>query len=80
MKTDKERYDMILSQKDQSIVEIGFSSQEELGRTVQHFYYVCHSCKDGLKSFYHDNIIMKAVSHMASEKHNILLERKERLK
>jgi len=75
MKTEKERYDMILSQKDQTIVEIGFSSDREVGRTLYHYYYVCHSCKDGLKSFNHDNIIIRAVEHMASERHNILLER-----
>ena len=76
VKSAKERYERIVGEKDQNIVEIGFSSVREPGRTIHHFYYVCHSCKDGIKSFQHDNIIIKAVEHMASERHNILLERK----
>ena len=75
MSEEEKRYKRILTEKDQNIVEIGFSSIKEPGKTINHFYYVCHSCKDGLKSFVHDNIIIRAVEHMASEKHNILLER-----
>ena len=75
MSEEENRYKRIMGEKDQNIVEIGFSSVKETGEIINHFYYVCHSCKDGLKSFQHDNIIIRAVEHMASEKHNIFLER-----
>ena len=70
MKTHEERYTMIMLQRQKLYIEIGFG----LVDGYQHHYYVCHSCKDGLKSFQgEDNIIIKMVEHIASESHKILL-------
>ncbi|MEE9446211.1 MAG: hypothetical protein V3V19_11170 [Cocleimonas sp.] len=66
------RYYKILLDKQKNILEIGFTNEKELDQ----FYFLCHSCKDGLRSNQgHDNIIIQAIGHMASENHMILLSK-----
>ncbi len=70
MKTHEERYTIIMLQRQKLYIEIGFGAFQGL----QFHYYVCHACKDGLKSLQgEDNIIIKMVEHIASESHKILL-------
>lgn len=69
MKPEK-RYDMIMIQKDKWYIEVGFGTADGF----QHMYYICHSCKDGLKSFQGEATMMiKMIEHIASESHKILL-------
>ncbi len=68
----KERYRMILNEKQKSIVEIGVGMTDK----YPHYYFVCHICEDGIKSLQDEShIIVKTVEHMANEKHKILLMR-----
>lgn len=70
MKTTEERYYMIMNQKQNWYIEIGFGK----ANGIQSMYYICHSCKDGLKSMQgEDNIMIKMIEHIASESHKILL-------
>ena len=67
----EDRYHMIFSQRQgQAFIEVGFGEDKGL----QHLYFLCHSCKDGIKSMQgEENIVIKVVEHIASEQHKILL-------
>lgn len=70
MKTQEERYNMIMGQRQDSYLEVGFS----VANGIQAMYFACHSCKDGLKSFQGEaDIMIKMIEHIASESHKILL-------
>lgn len=76
----EERYDMIMDNRKNSIIEIGLANDyDKVGITglVENnhkWYYICHSCPDGLFTYQgEENAIIKAVEHIAGEKHKILL-------
>lgn len=64
-------YSMIARQRTKTIADIGIGKDD---RDNLLYHYLCHSCEVGLRSENHDTLVLQMMSHLAEERHMILLD------